>query len=132
MRAIEKIIVHCSATPPEQDIGVAEIRSWHQERGWCDVGYHYVVRRDGSIEVGRAEELVGAHCRGYNRTSIGICYVGGVNSEGQPEDNRTPPQRVALRKLVESLMERYPRATLHGHRDFAPKACPSFDVLRSL
>ena len=91
-----------------------------------------MIRLDGSIENGRPESEIGAHCRGHNTESIGICYIGGVDRHGCPEDTRTEAQKISLRKLVELLQSRYPGATVHGHNEFAAKACPSFNVATSL
>lgn len=130
-QSTKHIIVHCSATRPSMDIGVREIRQWHKsERDFLDVGYHFIIRRDGSIETGRQVNQVGAHTKGFNSTSIGICLVGGVNEKMKPEDNFTPAQFSTLKGLVASLKEQFPDAlSVKGHRDFDPKkACPSFDV----
>lgn len=133
MRHINEIIIHCSATPEGRDYTVADIDRWHKERGWRGIGYHYVIYRDGSVHAGRPVEQIGAHCTGHNANSIGICYIGGVAADGKtPKDTRTPAQRIALRELVEELRAKYPGATVHGHREFAPKACPSFDVQTEL
>lgn len=128
-RAISEIIVHCSATPEGREHTVADIRRWHLERGFSDVGYHYVVYLDGSVHAGRSEKLAGAHCIGHNRNSIGVCYIGGVASDCKtPEDTRTPEQKNALEALLKQLKKRYPGAAIHSHRDFAAKSCPSFDA----
>jgi N-acetylmuramoyl-L-alanine amidase len=133
MRHINEIIIHCSATPEGRDYTVADIDRWHKARGWRGIGYHYVIYRDGSVHAGRPVEQIGAHCTGHNANSIGICYIGGVAADGKtPKDTRTPAQRIALRELVEELRAKYPGATVHGHREFAPKACPSFDVQTEL
>lgn len=110
------------------DIGVAEIRKWHVAKGWSDVGYHYVIRRNGAIEMGRDEAVVGAHTEGYNAKSIGICVVGGTNKSGAAENNFTGEQFDTLDTWLRSLKDDYPRAVVHGHREFANKDCPSFDV----
>lgn len=129
MRKIDKIIIHCSATPAGRDVTVAQIDSWHRARGFRKIGYHYLVGLDGTVSVGRPESEMGAHCLGQNLNSIGVCYAGGLNRDRlTPADTRTPQQRVALRELVEELKRRYPGATVHGHREFAPKACPCFDM----
>ncbi len=129
MRKITKIIVHCSATPEGKDYTVADIDRWHKQRGWEGIGYHYVVYRDGSVHAGRSEAAIGAHCAGQNANSIGVCYIGGLAVDGKtPKDTRTPAQRAALRELVARLKTKYPNATVHGHREFASKACPCFDV----
>lgn len=131
MRTINEIIVHCSATPDGKDYTVEDIDRWHRQRGFAEIGYHYVIYRDGSIHAGRAEEKIGAHCIGHNRKSIGICYIGGVDKDGKtPKDTRTPEQRKALFQLLKMLKKKYPSASIHGHRDFAKKACPSFDATK--
>ena len=133
MRQIDDIIVHCTATAEGREASVQEIDRWHRARGWKCIGYHWVVGLDGSIHKGRAETDAGAHCKGHNAHSIGVCYVGGLASDGKtPKDTRTAAQRTALRKLVKELQARYPNATLHGHRDYAAKACPCFDVHKDL
>lgn len=129
MRRINEIIVHCSATPEGKDYTVGDIDRWHKARGWKGIGYHYVVYRDGSVHAGRNEAEAGAHCYGHNINSIGVCYIGGLAADGKtPKDTRTAEQRVALRRLLTSLKRKYPNASIHGHRDFAHKACPSFDA----
>lgn len=129
MRSIEKIILHCSATVHGRDFGSKDIDRWHRARGFRCIGYHYVVRLDGSVERGRGEQEIGAHCLGQNAHSLGVCYIGGLASDGKtPRDTRTPEQKRALTGLLRELKGRYPAATLHGHREFAAKACPCFDV----
>lgn len=129
MRRIDKIIVHCTATPAGREVTVADVKAWHKARGFRTIGYHYLVYLDGTVHAGRRESEVGAHCLGQNARSIGVCYVGGLDAAtGEPRDTRTPPQRRALRELVEALRRRYPSATVHGHREFAAKACPCFDI----
>lgn len=129
MRRINRIIIHCSATAEGKDYTVADITAWHKQRGFKTIGYHFVIYRDGSVHKGRAIEEVGAHCTGYNASSIGICYIGGCASDGKkPKDTRTQEQRTALRALLTQLKKQFPQATIHGHREFAAKACPSFDV----
>ena len=128
MRKIEKIILHCTATPEGREVTVADVTAWHKERGFRTIGYHYLVYLDGTVVRGRREEEIGAHCLGQNAGSIGVCYVGGLDSRGRPKDTRTAAQRVALRNLVEGLQRRYPHATLHGHNEFAAKACPCFKI----
>ena len=129
MRIITLIVIHCSAVRPDQTSSVAQIDTWHRDRGFkFGVGYHYVVRRNGEIEAGRPEWLVGAHCVNHNKYSIGVCYEGGLNARGQPADTRTPEQKAALRTLLEDLHRRYPRAVIVGHHDLNPmKACPCIE-----
>jgi len=129
MRQITEIIVHCSATREGQDIDAATIDEWHKARGWSGIGYHYVIKLDGLIEYGRMLDTVGAHCKGHNSKSIGICYIGGVEEDGKtPKDTRTEKQKDSLLLLLKTLKKSHPDATIHGHRDFANKACPSFDA----
>lgn len=129
MRIVDKIIVHCSATPEGRDVKIETIKGWHvNERGWSDIGYHWVIELDGSINKGRPESRSGAHARGYNSTSIGVCYVGGVDSEMNPKDTRTVAQKSALHCLLLDLKGRYPHAEIIGHCDVSSKACPSFDA----
>lgn len=129
-RIINEIIVHCSATPEGKDYSVADIRKWHKQQGWSDIGYHYVVYRDGTIRDGRDVNISGAHCVNHNAHSIGVCYIGGVASDGKtPKDTRTPSQRIALKQLLTELLMLYPNARIYGHHDFDKgKACPSFDA----
>lgn len=128
MRKINKIILHCSATKAGQNFSVSDIDAWHRARGFRCIGYHYVVYLDGSIHVGRPESETGAHCLGQNGNSIGICYIGGLDAAGNPADTRTPQQKTALREIADRMRRKYPGATLHGHREFAAKACPCFDI----
>ena len=128
MRTIDKIIIHCSATLPGQRVDVETITRWHKQRGFKTIGYHFFIDRSGTIHAGRPLEQQGAHCKGQNARSIGICYEGGLNKEGKPYDTRTILQRIAMKELVAQLQERFTEATVHGHRDFANKACPCFDV----
>lgn len=127
-RYIDRIIVHCTATPAGRDVTVEEIDRWHRAQGFDCIGYHYVVYRDGSIHAGRPVEQQGAHCKGYNASSIGVSYVGGIDGRGNPCDTRTPEQRRALRSLLETLCVVYSGARVYSHRDFAAKACPCFDA----
>ena len=129
MRSITKIILHCSATPEGKDFTVQQIDAWHRQRGFRCIGYHFVIYRAGSIHEGRPIEQIGAHCTGHNANSIGICYIGGVVADGKtPKDTRTEAQKAALVELVGKLRQQFPKASVHGHNEFAAKACPSFDV----
>lgn len=128
-RTINEIIVHCSATPEGKDYTVDDIRKWHLARKFSDIGYHYVVYRDGTIHKGRDESKIGAHCTGHNSHSIGVCYIGGCASDGKiPKDTRTDKQKASLVSLLRDLSRKYPGASIHSHRDYANKACPSFDA----
>lgn len=139
----DAIIIHCSATRAGQDITAADIDRWHRERGFWSIGYHFVIRLDGTIEPGRDVTLDGAHCMGWNQRAIGICYVGGLDKDSRPADTRTEAQRAALVRLVEALRLVFPSVKqVIGHRDTSPdlngdgiispneymKACPCFDV----
>lgn len=138
--------IHCSATKPSQDIDAAEIRRWHKKKGWDDIGYHFVVRRDGTIERGRHVVDIGAHTYGFNRISIGICMIGGIGEDDKPENNFTTQQWVSLGRLVEYCKRHWPGIKFRGHRDFSPdvdgdgviekwewlKDCPSFDVAETV
>ncbi|SEV81566.1 N-acetylmuramoyl-L-alanine amidase [Prevotella sp. khp7] len=129
MRTITLIVIHCSAVRPDQTSSAAQIDTWHRQRGFhLGIGYHYVVRRNGQIETGRPEYMVGAHCQNHNSHSIGVCYEGGLDARGQPADTRTEEQKVALRRLLKDLRGRYPRALIVGHHDLNPhKACPCIE-----
>jgi len=134
MRKIDTIVIHCSATPEGRDVSVATIRKWHKDRGWRDIGYHYVIGLNGEIWKGRPIRQRGAHVKGHNTGSIGICYVGGVTNDGRlaPKDTRTPEQKTALVSLIRGLLVDYPAIkTICGHRDFpgVAKACPCFDAI---
>jgi N-acetylmuramoyl-L-alanine amidase len=127
-RNINEIILHCSATKEGQDFTAADIRRWHLQRGFADIGYHFVVRLDGTIEQGRDINRIGAHCLNHNQRSIGICYIGGLDKLGKPADTRTDSQHLALPALIRRLRRNHPKARIHGHREFAAKACPCFDA----
>jgi len=136
------IVVHCAATKAGQDIGAAEIRTWHLARGFEDIGYAVVIRRSGALELGRPIGAVGAHVKGRNHDTVGVCLVGGLDELGQPENNYTPGQWAALAITIRFLRNVYPSAEVCGHRDLSPdtnadgkvtpdewlKACPCFDV----
>lgn len=127
-RKITEIIIHCSATPEGRNVTVKEIDLWHRQRGFDSVGYHYVIYLDGTIAKGRDLAKTGAHCKGHNSRSVGICYVGGCDRNMKPKDTRTHAQRKSIISLVAELKRIFPEATVHGHNEFAPKACPCFDV----
>lgn len=129
VRNIKEIIVHCSDTPEGKDFTIDDIRKWHLARNFSDIGYHYVIYRDGSVHKGRDVNISGAHCTNHNFISIGICYIGGRAAVGTaPKDTRTEAQKKSLIDLLKSLKKLYPKATIHGHREFAAKACPCFDA----
>tara|TARA_R110002020_G_scaffold7771_3_gene32231 strand:+ start:4687 stop:5118 length:432 start_codon:yes stop_codon:yes gene_type:complete len=132
MRQINKLIVHCSATREGHNVPVETIRKWHMEgRGWSDIGYHFYIDLEGNISKGRDIARMGAHCKGHNRNSIGICYCGGVEADGKtPKDTRNYQQIEALLCVLRTLKAMYPEASIHSHNDFANKACPSFDATR--
>ena len=124
------IIIYCSAVKPDQTSSAAQIDTWHRRHNhWkFGIGYHYVIRRDGSIESGRPEWMVGAHCLNHNAHSLGVCYEGGLDIRGQPDDTRTPAQKKALRWLLRQLHRTYPRAVIVGHHDLDPqKDCPCIE-----
>ena len=128
-RRIDEIIIHCTATPEGRECTVNEIRLWHKARGFSDIGYHYLVHLNGDVDLGRDVDISGAHCTGHNAHSIGVCYVGGCGKDGKtPKDTRTQEQKAALANLLMDLRKLYPWAKIRGHRDFANKACPSFDA----
>jgi N-acetylmuramoyl-L-alanine amidase len=129
MRTINKVIIHCTATPEGRAVAVAEVDRWHRARGFNGIGYHYLISLDGTVLKGRPIELAGAHTEGYNSNSIGVCYAGGLATDGKTaKDTRTPAQRRALLSLLKDLKAKYPGVTIHGHREFANKACPCFDA----
>lgn len=129
MRELKRIILHCSATREGQELDADTIRSWHLARGWADIGYHFVVKLDGVIETGRTLDRVGAHTKGHNADSIGICYVGGLNSEGDPKNTMTPRQRDSITRLCYALCVSLNKSLLlHAHNEFSSKACPSFAI----
>ena len=128
MRKIDKIIIHCTATREGVNVTPSQIKEWHLARGFKTIGYHFVITLDGKIHVGREICDVGAHCKGQNKHSIGICYVGGLDENGKSKDTRTPEQKKSLLELLKRLKKDYPNATIHGHNEFANKDCPCFDV----
>lgn len=142
-KSTKLIVVHVTATQPKTDIGVAEVRVMHKALGWKDVGYHYIIRRNGVVEAGRPEGDVGSHVAGFNSIALGISMVGGINASGKPENNATPEQWAALVNLLGKMTAKYPEAKVCGHRDLSPdkdgdgiiepsehmKACPCFDAI---
>jgi len=142
-KSTDYLVIHCSATKATMNIGAEEIKHWHVvDNGWKDIGYHYVIRRDGTIENGRPEDEVGAHVKDYNMVSLGICMVGGIDAKGHAENNFTVAQWKSLARLVRMLRAKYRKAVICGHRDLSPdlnkdgsvtpnewvKECPSFEV----
>lgn len=131
-RKINDIILHCSATPEGTDYTVETIRKWHKAKGWSDIGYHYVIYRDGTVHNGRNVAIVGAHCEGHNTGSIGICYIGGVAKDSKtPKDTRTKEQKKGLCELVKRLLSEYNLTlnNVHCHNSYTnKKACPSFSL----
>ena len=147
--SIDAIVIHCSATREGVDVRASDIDKWHKERGFKQIGYNYVIDLDGTVEVGRPLSVSGAHCsekggsgKSYNLHSIGICYVGGLDENGNPKDTRTDAQKVAMAEMVYNLIETFPIVEVIGHRDASPdkngdgvispnewvKTCPCFDV----
>lgn len=133
-RSINEIIVHCTASKEGVNQTVESIRKFHTKpvsqggRGWSDIAYHFVIYLDGSIHAGRPVDRIGGHCLNHNTHSIGVVYVGGLDKDGKAKDTRTPAQKEGLLKLIKQLKKDYPKATVHGHREFANKACPCFDA----
>lgn len=123
-----EIIIHCAATKPSMKVDATVIDRWHREKGWLKIGYHYVISRDGSIEIGRNEDTIGAHAKGYNATSVGICLVGGLSEDNEPEDNFTDEQWLMLTRLVDGISSKHPDAKIIGHNNVSTKTCPNFDV----
>ena len=128
MRKITEIIIHCAATKDGAKFTAEDIDRWHKQRGFDRIGYHYVIDLDGTIEPGRDLDCIGAHCKGHNVNSIGICYIGGVDANLKPKDTRTDAQKAALLLLLKFLRAKYPDAKIYGHRDFSDKPCPCFDA----
>jgi N-acetylmuramoyl-L-alanine amidase len=129
MRPLKRIILHCTATPEGKHFDVAAIRRWHvKDRGWKDIGYHYVIYIDGSVHEGRPVAQVGAHASGHNSDSIGVVYVGGCDAKMKAKDTLNEAQETAMVNLIKALREEHGEMSLHGHNEFAAKACPSFKV----
>ena len=132
MRQINKIIVHCSATKEGRDFDVEDVRNWHVKGNkWKDVGYHYVIKLDGTIQKGRDVSVIGSHAYRNNKNSIGICYIGGLDSEGNAKDTRTKKQKEALRSLYLELFNLY-QCEIIGHNEVSKKSCPCFNVQTEL
>lgn len=141
-RAIHLLVIHCSATRNCDNYSPEQLIRDHVQRGFRGCGYHYYITKDGSLYGMRPVELPGAHVRGFNRRSIGICYEGGLDHKYVPADTRTPMQRQALTQLIHRLLELYPDAYVVGHRDLSrdrnhdgiitpdewSKLCPCFDA----
>ena len=128
-KSTDYIVIHCAATKASMDIGLTEIRKWHvQDNGWRDVGYHYIIRRNGEVELGRSIRDTGAHAAGYNHKSVSVCMVGGMAEDNSSENNFTAQQWTALLDLVKQLKSNYPDADVIGHNEISEKECPSFDV----
>ena len=128
MRTINKIIIHSTATPAGRVTTLADVEHWHTERGFSGIGYHFLIGLDGERWTGRNLAVAGAHAVGHNANSIGIAYVGGTNTSGQPTDTRTEVQKAELTKLISELKKQFPNAEVIGHRDVGSTACPSFDA----
>lgn len=142
IRPIRYIVLHCSATREGRSLTPAALERMHRDRGFSRTGYHYYIRRDGTVHATRPLNVAGAHAKGHNAYSIGICYEGGLDRQGNPKDTRTPRQRAQLHRLVSRLREFYPSLPVYGHRDLSPdrngdgtvdssewlKQCPCFDV----
>lgn len=138
MRKITHLVIHCTATVKGEEFTVNDVDLWHRQKGYKGIGYHYVISADGTIKKGREEIKIGAHTKGYNRHSIGIAYVGGLNKRLTPKDTRTRKQKRAMKSLLLILKDKYPEAEIVGHRDFYDdgilkpfvfeKVCPCFNV----
>ena len=131
-RRIDEIVVHCTASKPNVDLNVDDVRKMHKKQGWSDIGYHYLIRLDGRIENGRDVDIIGAHVEGHNAHTIGVCYVGGLDKNGNPYDTRTENQKASLLSLLIDLKKLYPKAVIKGHRDYPKvnKACPCFNAIQ--
>ena len=127
-RHIHTLVIHSTATKADRNVTAAEIDSWHKQRGWTGIGYHLVIRRDGSAELGRNIHKQGAHIAGHNRGTIGVVMVGGLSDSHAPEANFTKAQFKTLRHVLDEQISHYPDLKIIGHRDLKPTACPSFDV----
>lgn len=128
MRTINLIVIHCAATKPSMDTTRDDVDRWHKARGWTEIGYHFFVKRDGTIQKGRDITRSGAHAKGHNSHSIGVCYAGGIDEQGKPEDNRTEAQKIALLRILETLTAIYTDTHIIGHSELSTKACPCFNA----
>lgn len=128
MRQVKKIILHCTATVEGQEFDITDVDRWHKKRGWKSVGYHYLIKQDGTLQVGRSLDEVGSHAKGENSDSIGIVYVGGLDANKEPKDTMTAYQELTLMELIFSLRTVFHWMSVHGHNEYSNKACPSFDV----
>ena len=141
-RAMDTIVIHCSATKEDKDYSVEDIKKWHLQRGFKDVGYHFIIKIDGSVEIGRSLDRVGAHVTNNNTGSIGICYIGGLSKNNKAKDTRTEKQKESLLNLITILKTFISIKEIKGHRDYSKdlnnngiiesheymKDCPCFDV----
>lgn len=129
-RPINEIILHCSATKEGLDYKAKDIDKWHKQQGWNEIGYHYVIDLDGTIEKGRDESKAGAHCLNHNKNSIGIVYIGGINKNGKAKDTRTEAQKISMFQLIKQLMVKYhiDITSVHTHNEYANKDCPCFVI----
>ena len=134
-KTTDYIVIHCSATPAHMDVDAKDIDRWHRAKGWLKIGYHFVIKRDGTLQKGRDLDQIGAHVQGFNHLSVGICMVGGMDKDNKnPEDNFTAVQYVTLHLILDDIVRLYPTAHLVGHWELDPKkACPvlSMDKLRA-
>lgn len=128
MRELKRIILHCTATREGEQLDVSQIDKWHRDRGWSEIGYHYVLYTDGTIATGRDIRKKGAHVKGHNHDSVGVAYVGGLDNNLVPQDTMTMQQEMAFLHLVNSLRVVFGDLSVHGHNEFSSKACPSFNV----
>lgn len=146
IRRIHGIVVHCSATVEGEDFDISDIDRWHKKRGFNRVGYHFVIKLDGTIQTGRELSMIGAHVSGHNKNTIGICYIGGLDADKKAKDTRTDAQKESLRWLIRAIkahMKGGQALTVKGHRDYSPdrngngiidaserlKECPCFDAI---
>ena len=131
MRTIRKIVLHYSATKDDHDVTAQDINKWHKNRGFRMIGYHYVVKLSGEVEIGRSEEMVGAHTKGHNLDSIGVCFIGGFKGNSKKGSNTmNEAQELSVINLLKDLLNRYPDAELYGHKNFNATQCPGFDVAK--